>query len=481
MIDVARLFAQILKPSLGCTDPAAVALGVAAAAQAAHGWSPHTAEAPPRMVDFLAVQTVRVVVNRNLLKQSFAVPIPNSGGKSGLVMASALGVFCDPRRELELFADLDEGRIQAAENVAAEGVVFVSVHPTIKADLLVDATVALRTPAGIVSGSASIRCEHANIVSLRRDSVEIFSKPGWEDYPSTENAAPEDLRELTIAQMAAMVENLPDEVLGLVRRTIKMNLQACQFGQARPLGLGTGFHRERDGESLDTFHTAANMAAAASDARMSGYPVPVMSSAGSGNQGIIATIPVVVYSRHKRIDEQRMVRAVALSHLVTMYLTSHIGYLSALCGVAVKAGIGAACGIVYADGGDAEAVGRAVKVMVASLAGMICDGAKTSCALKVGTASDMAIRGAVLASRNVDVPDDSGIVGPTAEDTVRNLANLGSSMDVVDDKIIEIMKAKLDLGAGRGIKTEFATHRPRYDAKGEFPAEFDQCLRWNMF
>jgi L-cysteine desulfidase len=481
MVDVTELFAQILKPSLGCTDPAAVALGVAAAAQAACGWSPHTGDAPPRTVDFDAVKTVRVVVNRNLLKQSFSIPIPNSGGKRGLVMASALGVFCDPRRELELFADLDRGRIQAAEKIVAGGSVCVSVHPSVKADLLVDATVVIHTPAGLVSGTAAIRHEHANIVSLRRNSVEIFSKPGWEVYLAAVNAAPEGLRELTIAQMAAMVEDLPDEVLRLVRQTIRMNLQACEFGQARPLGLGTGFYTGKDGESLDTFHTAANMAAAASDARMSGYPVPVMSSAGSGNQGIIATIPVVVYSRHKGIDEERMVRAVALSHLVTMYLTSHIGYLSALCGVAVKAGIGAACGIVYANGGDADAIGRAVKVMVASLAGMICDGAKTSCALKVGTASDMAIRGAILAGNEVDIPNDSGIIGLTAEETVRNLATLGTSMDVVDDKILEIMTAKLESGSGRKVKPEFAPRQHRGDTEGGSPTNLDQRLRWNMF
>jgi L-cysteine desulfidase len=176
---------------------------------------------------------------------------------------------------------------------------------------------------------------------------------------------------------------------------------------------------------------------------MSGHPVEIMSSAGSGNQGIMATIPIVVYANTNLIDEQRMLKAVALSHLVTMYVTTYIGYLSALCGVAMKAGIGAACGLTYLMGGGVEDIERAVKIMAATLTGMICDGAKAGCALKVSSAADMATRAATLAIRKAEVPDDNGIVAPTAGETIQNLAKLNQSMRVVDQDIIRIMLGKI--------------------------------------
>jgi L-cysteine desulfidase len=481
MIDISRLFSQILKPSLGCTDPASVALGVAAAAQAAAGWTPSLRNGQFHVQEPFEIRSVRVVVNRNLLKQSFSIPIPNGAGHRGLVMASALGLFCDPRKELELFSSLDPSRIRAAEEIAAAGKVVVSIHPEVKAELHVDATVELRGKAGWATGACAVRHEHANITALSQNGVRIYSKELAARDAESGEADAAGIRNLSIVELTAIVEVLPESVLELIGGTVEMNMRASQSGQERPMGLGTGFHAGRDGEPLDTFHLAANMAAAASDVRMSGHPVPVMSSAGSGNQGIIATVPVVVYSRQKGIDESRMLRAVALSHLMTMYLTSHIGYLSALCGVAIKAGIGAACGIVYAKGGGAEDIGRAIKVMAASLAGMICDGAKGSCALKVGTASDMAIRSAILACRKVEVPDDSGIVGLTAEDTVRNLAALGASMDTVDDKILEIMTAKI--GPKPEKKGSACSSVPRIGGEPAAGADspLDPRLRWNMF
>jgi L-cysteine desulfidase len=138
-----------------------------------------------------------------------------------------------------------------------------------------------------------------------------------------------------------------------------------------------------------------------------------------------------------------MLQAIALSHLVTLYVTSHIGYLSSLCGVAIKAGIGAACGITYAMGGGVEEIQSAVKIVAATLSGVICDGAKPGCALKVSSSSDIALRAASLAMKRVDISDENGIVADTAENTVRNLARLNQSMSMVEDKIIQIMQEKI--------------------------------------
>jgi len=239
------------------------------------------------------------------------------------------------------------------------------------------------------------------------------------------------------------VEDLSPDVVELIKMTIAMNVDACEAGLVEPLGLGAGFHGNVDDACIDVAHYISSVAAAGSDARMSGYPVKVMSSAGSGNQGIIATMPIVIYGRNKGIDEIRIIKAVALSHLITMYVTLYVGYLSALCGVAIKAGIGAACGLTYLMGGDAADIERAIKIMTATLSGVICDGAKPGCALKVSSAADMAARAANMALKKVEVSYDNGIVEESAEKTIANLGKLSESMNVVDEEIIHIMNEKL--------------------------------------
>lgn len=189
---------------------------------------------------------------------------------------------------------------------------------------------------------------------------------------------------------------------------------------------------------------------------MSGYPIEIMSSAGSGNQGITATIPIVVYANAHLIDEERTIRALALSHLVTMYLTMHMGYLSAFCGVAIKAGIGAACGLTYLMGGTEEDIERTVKIMAATLTGMICDGAKAVCALKGSTAAERATQAAQLSMKKVEVPDDNGVLGSTADETIANLAYLNRSMEPVDRDIIQIMVGKIATSINQRGRTQEA-------------------------
>jgi L-cysteine desulfidase len=444
LLDPERLFNTILAPALGCTEPVAVALAVAAATQAASGWTPEQADAPIRKIDVSAVKSVRLTVSRNIFKNAFGVAIPNANGQKGIAIAAALGVFCDPSAGLSLFSGLGEQQLAAAKRLVSTEVVRAEVHPKIKADLYIGAAVALDEGRGQELGGCVIRHEHTNISSLSRGDQRIFSRNRNGNGRSRPDMG--KLKEMDLRHLVATVEELPESVLATIRKTVEMNTGACQVGLARPLGLGAGHYCAGSEQTEDVFHLISRMCAAGSDARMSGYPVEVMSCAGSGNQGIIATIPVVLYARHRGVDEPRMLRAVALSSLLTMYFTQHVGYLSALCGVAIKAGIGAACGIVYALGGGTDEIGRAIKIMTATLTGMICDGAKAGCALKVGIAADMAIRAAVLAMNRVEVQDDNGIVGLTAEETVRNLSALSRSMDAVDRKILEIMKLKMTRG-----------------------------------
>lgn len=442
-MDLEKLFPRILKPALGCTEPVAVGLAVAAAVRAAAGGGPggKTAYVPPAGE---RLKAIRVRVNRNVFKNAFSILIPNAEGHKGIVMAAALGALCDPALDLQLFRALGHEHITSALHLMDEDRVKVDLAENVDTDLFIEAAVSLALDDGVHEGECLIRDRHSNIVRLARDGSETFRR----DTPG-ETAEPEEdpgfaeLYALRFADIPPLARNLPESVRDLLRRTIELNTVACEAGLAQPLGLGAGFFGLSAGEGDRHTPDVASLTAAGSDARMSGFPVEVMSSAGSGNQGIIATVPVAAFARAHGLPENTLLEAVALSHLVTMHLALHVGYLSALCGVAVKAGIGAACGLVRLMGGTVEDMERAVKIMVATLSGMICDGAKAGCALKVSSSADMALRSAQLALRKMEVPDDNGIVAPTADETIRNLAALGKSMETADDKILAIMQSKL--------------------------------------
>lgn len=434
-MDLERLFQHILKPALGCTEPVAVALATAAAVQAANGWTPGAVS--PKELSESAVRELDVRVSRNIFKNTFAILIPNAEGNKGILMSAALGAFCDPRRGMNLFESLSQAVIKHAERLAASGRIRISIAEDAPSDVYIEVHAQLEKG----SGSCTIAEEHDRVARLTRDGSLVFGDAELDAGGPTQPDV-EELKRLTFREMVGLTERIPEPVCELLRQAIDKNTEACRAGMSRPMGIGTGYFGTTD-EDGDVSKHMASLTAAGSDARMSGYPVEIMTSAGSGNQGIVATIPIVVYAKRHRVDEARMLRALALSHLVTMYITSYVGYLSALCGVAIKAGIGAACGLTYTMGGEPEHVERAVKIMAATLTGMICDGAKAGCALKVSSAADMAYRAAALAMRNAEVPDDNGIVAPTAEQTIENLAQLSRSMGVVDQKIIEIMMAKI--------------------------------------
>ena len=412
-----------------------MAIASAAAVRAAAGWMPESQDFELPSPD---VCSLRVRVSRNIFKNTFAILIPNASGHKGLLMSAALGVFCDPRRSMRIFGELSEDIVRSAEELVSRGVISVEIAEDAPSELYIEAL----AKCAESNGECIVRDEHSKIASLKRNGELIFGEVSAraEVSPSEELAA---LHRLSVAEVVKLVDELPESVEKLLRQTAEMNLAACKAGLTRPMGIGTGFFGTVDENRHSFSQHLSSLTAAGSDARMSGFPVEIMTSAGSGNQGIIATIPIVAYSEAHGVEERRMLQALGLSHLITMYMTGYIGYLSALCGVAIKAGIGASCGVTYAMGGGADEVERAIKIMAATLTGMICDGAKIGCALKVSNASEMAVRGAELAMCKAEVPDDNGIVAPTAEQTIRNLAELGRTMEVVDQKIIEIMLAKL--------------------------------------
>jgi L-cysteine desulfidase len=442
-MDIESILHKTLKPALGCTEPVAIALGVAAAVMATEGWSPQNPRIPLKALAVEDVESVRVAMNKGVFKNAFSIYIPNAGGDKGILIAAALGVWCDPSLGLELFRNLAHEDVVRARRLIQENKVSIDIVPAEHTDLFIAANVRIRRGAKIREGSSVIKDEHTNLVHLACDGVEIFCR----DSSQPEAPDPsEDLREfsrLNFEDLVRLADAIPESLYPLLRRTIDMNRKAAETGLERPLGLGVGYFGAQILEGMEKEGYLAGGAAAGSDARMSGHPIEVMSSAGSGNQGMIATIPVYAYCQTNGIDEIRQLRAIALSHLVTLYVTVHVGYLSSLCGVAIKAGIGAACGLTYAMGGGAKEIEQAVKIMAAALSGVICDGAKPGCALKVGSSADMASRAASLAMRNMEVSDENGIVADTAENTIRNLKRLNKAMQAAEDGIIQIMQEKL--------------------------------------
>jgi L-cysteine desulfidase len=444
-MNIETILRRTLKPALGCTEPVAVALAVSAAVQATANWTPDAEKGctPLKGLEPDAVVSLRLLVNNNIFKNAFAIYIPNAEGHKGIRMAAALGIWCDPGLGLGLFRDIGGPEVARALRLIQEGKVSIDIVPADHTALYVEARVKIRQGTAVHEGAALIQDEHTNLVLLRNDGREVFRRiaaplPGKDPDDRSGN-----FTHLGFGDLVSLADNLPATAYPLLEKTIELNLKAAETGLEQPLGLGVGYYGTRLPGIRGNKNDLVSGAAAGSDARMSGYPVEVMSSAGSGNQGIIGTVPVFTYCRMNGIDDTRMLRAVALSHVVTMYVTSHLGYLSTLCGVAVKAGIGAACGITYAMGGREAQIGLAVKIMAATLSGVICDGAKLGCALKVSSAADMAVRAASMAMNGMDVSDENGIVADTPEKTIRNLARLNQSMRAVEDRIVEIMREKI--------------------------------------
>jgi L-cysteine desulfidase len=451
-MDIESILHKTLKPALGCTEPVAISLGVAAAVMATEGWSPENPRIPMKALAVEDVESVRVAMNKGVFKNAFSIYIPNAGGDKGILIAAALGAWCDPSLGLELFRNLADEDVARARRLIEENKVSMEIVPAEHTDLFIAANVRIRRGVEIREGSSIIEDEHTKLVHLACNGREIFRRNSLlQDEPDPS----ENLREfalLNFEDLVLLADGIPESLYPLLRKTIDMNRKAAETGLERPFGLGVGYFGAQILEGMEKEGYLAGGAAAGSDARMSGHPIEVMSSAGSGNQGMIATIPVYAYCQANGIDEIRQLRAVALSHLVTLYVTVHVGYLSSLCGVAIKAGIGAACGLTYAMGGGAREIQRAVKIMAAALSGVICDGAKPGCALKVGSSADMASRAASLAMRNMEVSDENGIVADTAENTIWNLKRLNQSMQAAEDKIIQIMQEKIAPAASPGMR-----------------------------
>ena len=427
-----------VQPSLGCTEPAAIALAAALAREAAGG----------------KVKEVTIFCDANVFKNALRVNVPGLEEVKGASMAAGLGALAgDLQLRLEVLSKVTPEDVRMVRELVERGLINVSTGERERPGLYIEALV--ETDQGF--GRAIIENTHTNVTAVESNG-QPRPLPNWVEGSSQGEAMGGEaiLKKMTLKEVVELAENMTAEEMAYMLDGVKMNEAAGRAGLAKRAGTGVGAtlaELVKEGLLADDFASQAEvLAASAVDARMSGMMVPMMTSGYSGNQGVAATIPIATVAKGLGTEEEELAKAVATSHLLTAYIKAHVGNLSALCGAYVAGGIGAAAGIVRLLGGGTAEIERVINIMAGNLAGVICDGAKMGCALKVGTGAGVAVKSAMLAMRGVQMPAGEGIVGGTAEDTVRNLGLLADpGMVQTDAQILQIMlKAAHDLPHARG-------------------------------
>lgn len=408
-----------IKPALGCTEPIAVALAVAKARETL-GCLP---------------EKIELQVSRNILKNAMGVGIPGTG-MVGLEIASALSaVVGRSAYGLEVLSDAEDADYAAARAYEARGVISVATKDTDK-KLYIEA----HALAGSHEAVCIIEDAHTQITQVMLDGQVLEQHAA-----GTQHADVKADHALTIEGIYDFVLQADVADLAFLKEAIAMNDAVAQAGLSADYGMRVG-RVLQDGRTMEEMTLAEYVCAytsAAADARMAGCTLPVMSTAGSGNQGISASLPVAAAARKLCKTEEQMLRAEALSQLVTIHIKSYIGKLSPLCGCAIASSIGSSCGVVYLLGGGLREIVCAIQNMIADISGLICDGAKSSCALKIASSVASAMQCAKLAMAGVSASGLDGIVAGDVELSIRNLANLGiQGMERTDRVILDMMIAK---------------------------------------
>ena len=410
-------------PAIGCTEPIAVALCVARATELLGG-------VPER---------IEARLSANILKNAMGVGIPGTG-MVGLPIAIALGATIGRSEyQLEVLKDCTPEAVERGKAYIAGGAINISLKDGISEKLYIEIEV---TDAAGGSAMAIIAGGHTTFV-YERAGAEVLKDEKF--GTSAEECADEP--QLSLRKVYDFAMTAPLDEIRFILETRDLNKAAAEKSFAGRYGhqLGRVMRNsisERKVLGDNTFSRIVSYTSAACDARMAGAMIPVMSNSGSGNQGITATMPVVVYAEDNGNSEEELIRALTLSHLTVIYIKQSLGRLSALCGCVVAAS-GSSCGITYLMGGSYEQISYAVKNMVGNLTGMLCDGAKPSCALKVSSGVSTAVFSAILAMENHTVSSVEGIVDEDVDLTIHNLTSIGrEAMNETDRMVLDIMTHK---------------------------------------
>ncbi|BAI80263.1 conserved hypothetical protein [Deferribacter desulfuricans SSM1] len=432
MYTVKEILRMEVAPALGCTEPVALALCSAAAASL--------------LSDTSNIKSIKVGLDPNLYKNALAVAIPGTNGKSGLHLAIALGIIIKkPELKLEILSLANENILSEAENLVKKSIIEINILNE-KKGIYIDTKIITDRE----NSQAIIENYHNNITALYKNGERIIN-----DYLLTEVKKNKEsiaemekwLSSLSLDNLIDMLDDLDDEDFVFIKEGVDTNMALAEYGLKHGPGLGVGLAIDRmvrqklitrDMETDARIYTSA-----AADARMSGVSLPAMSSAGSGNHGLTAILPIWIVKNYVQVSDKEVYKAIALSHIVTAYIKSFTGRLSAVCGCSIAAGAGAAAGIAYLLGGNQKHIGGAIKNVVQDLAGVICDGAKAGCALKLATAGGSAVRSALLSLQGIIAQSSDGIIGSTTEDTIKSMGKISKEgMIDTDRTILNIMLEK---------------------------------------
>lgn len=436
--EIIELIRKEVKPALGCTEPIAVALAAAKAVEILIDKCPCCRTSQWRKnTDF----NVQVEVSGNILKNGMGVGIPGTG-MVGLHIAAALGTVCgNSSYGLEVLHDLCSDAVDRAKELVNSGMVKVS-HTETGHKLYVKVTV---TAGEGHSASAVIEDDHDNIVETCFDGTVLQCSHAGQAEESGDHKGTLDYK-LTLKEIYGFADSVDFNDIKFILESRDLNLKLAKEGLSGDYGLKVGKTISSDNYKEvfgnDFMSYAMSLTAAASDARMAGCTLPAMSNSGSGNQGITVTMPVIAYALKYGVSEEQLARALVLSHLTAIHIKGYLGKLSALCGCVI-ASTGASCGITYLRGGSYMQVCAAVKNMIGNITGMVCDGAKVGCAMKVASGVSSAIQSAVLAMDGTCISEHDGIIEKDIEKTIQNLGKIGSvGMQSADSMILDIMVCK---------------------------------------
>lgn len=415
------LIHQEVVPAIGCTEPIAVALCVAKATETL-GTKP---------------ERINVLLSANILKNAMGVGIPGTG-MIGLPIAIALGALIGKSEyQLEVLKDSTPAVVEEGKRFIEEKRIHISLKENIEEKLYIEVC----CEAGDDKATAVIAGGHTTFIYIERNGEVLFQK---QHTASCEKE--EECLELTLRKVYDFALNTPLDEISFILETARLNKAAAERSFEGNYGHGLGkmlrgtYEHKVMGDSV--FSHILSYTSGACDARMAGAMIPVMSNSGSGNQGISATLPVLVFAEENDKSEEELIRALMLSHLTVIYIKQSLGRLSALCGCVVAA-TGSSCGITWLMGGTYDQVSYAVQNMIANLTGMICDGAKPSCALKVTTGVSTAVLSAIMAMENRCVTSVEGIIDEDVDQSIRNLTKIGSKgMNETDKLVLEIMTGK---------------------------------------
>ncbi|WPC40311.1 serine dehydratase subunit alpha family protein [Clostridium sp. JS66] len=414
-----ELLVSILKdqvvPALGCTEPTAVAYAAAMAKE----------------VLGEQVESLDIYVDRNILKNGKEVGIPGTSEKGNVVAAALALIVGKSEYKLEVLKEVTNESLDEALKLIDKKMINLHLKKDVSGLYIEISAKGKNNTSRVV-----IKKTHLNVVLVEKNGECISKKDEKEE--AAKPSLRDRIREFTVADMKEFVDTVDYSEIEFINEGIVMNKRVGEDDLKYNLGIGIGNMLNEGKENLEAYAKA--ITSAASEARMTGHPLPVMSSAGSGNHGLVAILPIAVIGEGEKIEREKIVRAVALSHLVTVYIKSYTGALSPVCGCGVAAGVGAAAGLTYLWGGSLKQIEGAIKNMSAGITGMICDGAKIGCSYKLSISVTAALDAAKMAMKNIFIPCNDGILDKSAEKTIQNLGRVSNEgMSNTDDVILDVM------------------------------------------